>query len=96
MPIQNCDHGSSAPTAVLDRVHDSQAYASGRHQCAVCAYAEGYRQGMQSNRWKCPVRSASALILRNLPPSQAGAQRHKCCLCAFREGFLAGQVAAGV
>jgi hypothetical protein len=46
MSIEECKHGHSAPKEVLDNLEPSQA-GTGRHKCAICAYNEGYENGMK-------------------------------------------------
>jgi hypothetical protein len=86
---QNCIHGNSAPTDVLETIHDSQAGIS-RHKCAVCAYVAGYLHGMNSSNFTCPVQNTLNAVLKDLPESQAGIGRHKCCVCAYHKGFEMG------
>lgn len=41
-----CPHGSKAPLDVLKNIHDSQ-FGEGRHKCIVCAYQNGYIDGVE-------------------------------------------------
>jgi hypothetical protein len=94
--MEKCTHGNVAPTAVIGRLHDSQA-GTGRHRCPVCSYSEGLQIGKlgqslpTSGVEECQCgTSAPSSILSKLPVNQGGAGRHKCVNCAFRAGFLDG------
>ena len=43
--LRECNHGNSAPIKAIEALPPSQAGPE-RHQCAVCAYAEGYKAGL--------------------------------------------------
>lgn len=43
--IERCNQGSSAPTSVLGELPEAQA-GVGRHKCPVCAYEQGYKDGL--------------------------------------------------
>ena len=47
--IRQCQHGSVAPVEVIKNLRPSQAKPE-RHQCAVCAYAAGYKEGLAKGR----------------------------------------------
>lgn len=47
--IRQCQHGSVAPVEVIKNLRPSQAKPE-RHQCAVCAYAAGYKEGLTRGR----------------------------------------------
>jgi hypothetical protein len=48
-PVQVCSHGSSAPVAELQALHDdSEGQGPYRHRCAVCAWRFGFRDGVAS------------------------------------------------
>lgn len=47
--VRQCQHGSAAPVEVIKNLLPSQAKPE-RHQCAVCAYAEGYKCGLARGR----------------------------------------------
>jgi len=86
--LENCQHGHSAPAAILRELPDSQA-GLGRHKCAACAYSLGVVGNEDtSGPWsECQhdQRAPEAMMAR-LPDSQAGAGRHKCPVCAYAQG----------
>jgi len=43
-PADECQQGLRAPREMLESLPDSQAYAEGRHRCAICAYHRGFEQ----------------------------------------------------
>ncbi|RMG20774.1 MAG: hypothetical protein D6729_02135 [Deltaproteobacteria bacterium] len=47
MEQECCKHGQPAPRDILRALGESQG-GTGRHKCAVCAYAEGYRAGFEA------------------------------------------------
>ena len=92
--MATCDHNSTIPDEVLDRIPGSQA-GSGRHRCVICAYAQGVAAARRATTIlalgitePCNHGSeAPTQILRALGESQGGGGRHKCCTCAFQFGF---------
>jgi len=103
MPTRNmyqCEHRSSAPEDLVAHLPKSQAGA-GRHKCAVCAYAEGYRDALAGGAAASPLATcrhrnrAPNDLLTRLPESQAGPdrERHKCCVCAYALGAADGGMA---
>lgn len=96
MSKQTCGGHSrdSVRDNILRNLHDSQKQSDGiRHKCATCAYMFGYKKGLESREFDCPIAAANEFDYDSLPDSQAGAGRHKCCICAFQRGFEAGQEA---
>lgn len=91
MPLQQCDHGSAAPTEVLETLPHSQAGA-GRHKCVICAFQRGFEGVNGAPAENCNHANAAPIpVLQGLPDSQAvpGVARHKCAVCAFAAGVAA-------
>jgi hypothetical protein len=93
--MARCSHGHTAPSSVLANLPICQA-GTGRHKCAVCAYAEGLKSAV-GKRFAGPAEEcdqrhgvAPRDMLIALPESQAGIERHKCAYQAFEEGKKAG------
>jgi hypothetical protein len=93
MTTETCRHNHNAPTAILTRLHESQA-GKHRHKCCVCAYHEGRQVALKKkaqpagDMQRCHAgRFLSKPFLRKLPQSQAGEGRHKCAICAYHAGF---------
>lgn len=94
MPLQQCDHGSAAPTEVLQDLPESQAGA-GRHKCVICAYQRGLEGITGASAENCDHRNVAPVpVLVDLPQSQAGLgiARHKCAVCAFAAGVAAARL----
>jgi hypothetical protein len=87
--MQNCEHGSAAPTVVLEGLPASQAGAA-RHKCVVCAFQRGQQGAIAAGAVeRCGHgHSAPIEVLRALPDSQAGPglTRHRCAVCAYAAG----------
>lgn len=99
MPKQTCSHRNWAPREILERLHRTQG-GTGRHKCAVCAFAQGYLAGQEQplppggNSECTHGRRAPTELLDSLPNSQAGAGRHKCAICAYHQGFATTRTGA--
>lgn len=94
MPQQQCDHGSAAPTQVLENLPESQAGA-GRHKCVICAFQRGFDGAKGAPAETCDHANAAPVpVLQGLPQSQAapGVARHKCAVCAFAAGVAASRL----
>lgn len=101
MPSISCRHNHDAPEDVIKALPHSQG-GSGRHKCAVCAYALGLQDGLNNvavtQGEACEHSSvAPTPTLERLPDSQAGwgLQRHKCTNCAYELGYKEGQSQSG-
>ena len=98
--MAECKHGNTAPDAVLDVLHDSQAGRQ-RHKCAVCAYERGYQIGrsgrpLPGGNEECQMHLlAPDAMMNELPESQGTKGRHKCCVCAYHEGYARGKPLVG-
>lgn len=91
MPLQQCDHGSAAPTEMLENLPQSQA-GFGRHKCVICAFQRGFEGVDGAPTETCNHANAAPIaMLQGLPDSQAvpGVARHKCAVCAFAAGVAA-------
>lgn len=94
MPLQQCDHGSAAPSGVLEDLPESQAGA-GRHKCVICAFQRGFEGTDGAPAETCDHANAAPVpMLQDLPQSQAGlgVARHKCAVCAFAAGVAAARL----
>jgi len=94
MPRQLCEHGSAAPTEVLQGLPESQAGA-GRHKCVICAFQRGLEGAVGVPAETCDHGNAAPIpILLALSQSQAGLgiARHKCAVCAFTAGVAAARL----
>ena len=89
--MAQCPHGSSMPDELIGSLGDSQG-GSGRHKCAVCAYARGadYTGGGGPVEQCSHGNIAPVATLQELPDYQGGPARHKCTVCAFVEGVAQG------
>lgn len=92
--MQNCMHGSTAPTVVLERLPTSQAGA-GRHKCVLCAFRRGQERMLGTAHEMCSHgHFAPVDVLIALPESQAGPglSWHRCAVCAYAAGFEAASL----
>ena len=95
MAIEACNHGHTAPRAVLGELPESQA-APGRHACAICAYVLGQEQALRPGTDPGVAETckhgqgAPKAVISELPESQAGTGRHRCVVCAYAVGLTAG------
>lgn len=104
--MSTCNHGNTAPDAILDELHISQAgmrdgVEISRHKCCECAFERGYQFGLKystspagSSHCKTSHLSAPESIMLELPVSQGRAGRHKCAICAMHEGWKRGRAVA--
>lgn len=104
--MSTCNHGNTAPDAVLDAIHISQAgqregVEIWRHKCCECAFERGYQIGREQTTTpagtafcKETKQSGPIDLFDGLPKSQGRTGRHKCAICAFHEGFKRGRALA--
>jgi Domain of unknown function (DUF3883) len=101
--MPTCKHGSTAPSRILNRLHQGQEGPQ-RHKCTECAFEAGYSFG--SHHSGAPIGNAECTYTRKrapkdvidgLPESQAGKGRHKCAVCAYHAGIqlVRGQTVVG-
>lgn len=95
-----CSHGQESTEDVIRKLPHSQA-GTGRHKCAVCAYARGFEDGLCNNPITqgelCEHNSEAPVVtLAQLIDSQAGIERHKCTNCAYARGYRDGINQAGL
>lgn len=94
--MESCIRDKKAPIQVLTCLHESQA-GTGRHQCAICAYAKGFEDGkaglgvLDTDReWCIYGQWAPIAVLSGLHENQGGDGRHKCTICSYQMGFTEG------
>ncbi len=86
--MADCPHGSSMPDGLVAGLQESQG-GSGRHRCAVCAFARGFTYtSHHTDRETCAHGSvAPTQVLSELPEYQGNPARHRCTVCAFFQGL---------